>query len=60
MNPFYCNCCGSKINKWYRLDTRFCSDYCKKKYYDLKHQRIGVQKYIERLEGVGNDGGKIK
>lgn len=54
MNPFYCNCCGSKINKWYRIDTRFCRDYCRKRYYDIKKGRINEKSIKKLIEGVGN------
>lgn len=54
MNPFYCNLCGKKIEKWLRLDARFCTAYCRKKYYDIKNGRTSIKSNLKGIVGVVN------
>jgi len=39
MNFFYCRTCGKSIPKFNRQDSLYCSDYCRKKAYDIRKQR---------------------
>ncbi len=47
MNRYYCRFCGKKIDKWVRVDALYCSDYCRKKEWDILHERIKADKIQE-------------
>ena len=53
MNPFFCNYCGTKIDFWARRNARFCSDYCRKAYYEVLRGRKSVRKRFSELVSVG-------
>lgn len=44
---YYCRFCGKKIEKWTRADALYCSDYCKKKEWDILHERTEANKIQE-------------
>jgi len=47
MNRYYCRFWGKKIEKWTRADALYCSDYCKKKEWDILHERTEANKIQE-------------
>ena len=52
MNISRCRFCGKKINKFYRKDTLFCSDKCRKRHYDLDRRPEANKKAVKEFKAV--------
>ena len=56
MNIFKCRWCGQKINKFYYSNALFCSDFCRKKAYDVRKGRTRNIDDLKFVEGVVDNG----
>lgn len=54
MNNWYCRNCGKKIETWIYANALYCSDYCRKKAYDIRTGRTMLKTAKNKLEAVGN------
>ena len=52
MNFSYCRFCGRKIPKYFYANALFCSDLCRKRYYDVKKRPESNQRAVKFVKGV--------
>ncbi|MFH0875567.1 MAG: hypothetical protein V1859_06515 [archaeon] len=48
-----CKLCGKQIPTFVRADAIYCSCYCRKLSYDIRHGRCGKKEQKKCVEGVG-------
>jgi len=53
MNNGFCLLCKIRIPNWKRSDSRFCSDECRKRYFDMYKRNLLYNTPNKEVVGVG-------